>query len=75
MNYITITKAQAEARNMQPVTSPEPRDSEFLASVINDMRKVPGTHWALVQSGLNAEVWRVPITSLAITQTKTPTLI
>ena len=83
MNYITITKAEAEARRMEPVTAPQPRDSEFLASVINDMRKVPGTCWALVHrdpvhvqdnKANNTEVWRVPITSMATTQIRKPTL-
>lgn len=83
MNYPIITKAEAEARRMEPVTAPQPRDSRFVADVINDMRKVPGTCWALVQftavhshdnKSNDTEVWRVPLTSKLITQIRKPTL-
>ena len=59
----TISKAEAEAKGMKPLTIAAHPNDIFLVSVIADMKRVQGTKWALVQykDGGDIEVWRVPL--------------
>jgi hypothetical protein len=58
-----ITRAEAAAAGMKPLTIPAYIEEPFLQRVIRDMERVPGTEWALVQykQGGAVEVWRVPL--------------
>ena len=60
-----ITKEEAEAKGMKPLTIATHADDPFLVGVIADMKRVQGTEWALVQYTLGGdlEVWRVPLES------------
>lgn len=59
----TISKAEAEAKGMKPLTIAAHAEDPFLHKVIADMKRVQGTEWALVQysQGGDIEVWRVPL--------------
>jgi hypothetical protein len=62
MNHTIITREEAKAQGMHPLTMPEPSDSPFVANVIRDMERVPGTIWAPVDAGAGrVEIWRVPV--------------
>ena len=45
----TISKAEAEAKGMKPLTIAAHPNDIFLVNVIADMKRVQGTEWALVQ--------------------------
>lgn len=59
----TISKEEAVAKGMKPLTIAAPAEDPFLHRVIADMKRVQGTEWALVQyrQGGDIEVWRVPL--------------
>lgn len=59
----TISKDEAVAKGMKPLTFAAPADDPFLQKAIADMKRVKGTKWALVQysAGGDIEVWRVPL--------------
>jgi hypothetical protein len=61
----TISKDEAIAQGMKPLTFSGPAHDPFIPGVIADMKRVPGTKWALVQYSLGGdlEVWRVPLES------------
>jgi hypothetical protein len=59
----TISKDEAIALGMKPLIFAGPVHDPFIQGVIADMKRVPGTKWALVQytPGGDVEVWRVPL--------------
>jgi hypothetical protein len=59
----TISKEEAVAKGMKPLTIAAHAEDPFLHRVIADMKRVQGTEWALVQyrQGGDIEVWRVPL--------------
>lgn len=61
----TISKDEAVAKGMKPLTFATPADDPFLQKAIADMQRIRGTKWALVQysAGGDIEVWRVPLES------------
>lgn len=62
MNHTIITKEEATALKMKPLTVADPADSPFIANVCKDMERVPGTIWAPVDAGAGrVEIWRVPL--------------
>ena len=64
--FKTISRAEAVAQGMKPLTIPSNPEEPFLQNVIKDMQRVKGTIWALVQYKVGGalEVWRVPLAPL-----------
>lgn len=64
-----LTQTEARARHLQPLTRADDRDGKFIQNVVRDMRRVPGTLWAMVKpetrlakdSPNMVEIWRVMI--------------
>lgn len=69
MTDTILSQSEASARRMQPLTRASERDGIFIQNVIRDMRRVPGTRWAMVKpetrhakdSPNMVEVWRVMV--------------